>query len=285
MPKTTKKCTSCDAKLALSDPDVCETCDTHATPDVDAETRAAERMRMIEAAKAEHAAIKLWKQNGEQGDRPPSPTLDEMNERYIAAGCAPGSSSPKRRSSTTNGVPTRRGADDDAVVAFAVAARAENPAIKRLQILKALRQSGMSCSRERLYPLLDKLDAETGWVEQKGRTTSTPASSPVASTAEVLDALGAALSGDSSALEAIADAADAAQAKADAAAKKSTKRTSKKQQLAVELAREAIAEPHTAAELVDIAATVGVTCRAKDGKQQIIERITAAIDEQLAAAS
>lgn len=236
--------------------DTIDSSDVNAAPDVDAETRAAERMRMIEAAKAEHAAIKEWKQNGEQGDRPPSPTLDEMNERYIAAGCAPGSSSPKRRSSTTNGVPTRRGADDDAVIAFAVAARAENPAIKRLQILKALRSSGMSCSRERLYPLLDKLDAETGWIETKGRTSTT--STPAATIDDVV----------------------AANPQGPTARK-----VSKKQQLAVELAREAISEPHTAAELVDIAATVGVTCRAKDGKAKIVELIAAAIDEQLAAAS
>lgn len=54
------------------------------------------------AAKAEHAALKQWKLDGENGDRPATPTLDEMNDRYVAAGCAPGSSSPKRTRSTSS---------------------------------------------------------------------------------------------------------------------------------------------------------------------------------------
>lgn len=69
------------------------------TPEV--ESAAAERIRQLEVAKAEHNALREWRRNGEQGDRPATPMLDEMNERYIAAGCAPGSSGSKRRRSSS----------------------------------------------------------------------------------------------------------------------------------------------------------------------------------------
>lgn len=47
---------------------------------------AVERLSRLDAAKAEHAAVKAWRESGKQGDRPETPNLDALNEDHAAGG-------------------------------------------------------------------------------------------------------------------------------------------------------------------------------------------------------
>lgn len=69
------------------------------------ESAAAERMARLERAKAEHVLLREWKRDGEKGERPATPTLDEMTLAYETAGCVPGSAGGKRTRRRTSSTP------------------------------------------------------------------------------------------------------------------------------------------------------------------------------------
>lgn len=81
------------------------------------DARAVERIARLEAAKSEHAALKAWKVGGEQGERPSTPTLDEMTLQFEAAGCVPGSAGSTKRSRRSTSTRAAGMSDNDVLAA------------------------------------------------------------------------------------------------------------------------------------------------------------------------